>query len=164
MPDISTFTESQTLARINSIKIELIDLEAQLGDSSRYPSRNDKAGLRAYYDWQSHTRKIHSDLRRELLRLKAHQNTLKNRVADAIRATREEYDPDDPDDLLAVAADTIATLARDVYGTDEWEDDVEAALTDIRTYLGRSPDMRNARGVEIVPAGVDTRGHVEVPS
>ena len=133
-----TLTEPQTHARMNELKVELLDIETQLGDESRKPPEDDKEKFAEWLVWRARAKRAHAMKRKQLFTLKAHLSRINTRVYEAVHATKTDYDPDNPDDLLAVALDLIQKFARTVYadGT-SGDDEVRTAVADIRAYLGR---------------------------
>lgn len=126
---------------MTDIKAALIEIERQLGDTARVPTDESSPAYAAYVAWRSKARMAHSMKRSRLLALKRaiQQRELARR--DRFAQCRESYDPNDPRDLVVVAADTIQGLLSQLSGHGDSSDDAIAVLNDLRDFIAGSRNV-----------------------
>lgn len=136
--DTRALTESEAHRLLAQLKGELLDIEVQLGDETKKPHEDEPDRLRDWMAWRNRAKRAHTFKRKQLLAIKEHLHTIATRVHESIHATKGDYDPDSPRDLLAVALDVIQQLSMSVYGHGgKPSDEIQTIVSDLRNYLGR---------------------------
>lgn len=133
--------EQSIYIEMTDIKAALIEIERQLGDDARVPSDEASPAYASYLAWRSKARMAHSLKRSRLLALKKaiQQRELTRR--ERFASCRESYNPDDPRDLVVVAADALQSTMAQLSAHGESNDDAVAVLCDLKDFIAGSRNV-----------------------